>query len=234
MWIPSITCCACQFSVILDEWNGIVGREALHLPAMMETRKSQGCWGEPLWLKMTLGVAFLPTIPWWYFKITWWPLACWLRMVDKSWEVPSWLWLETFVRLNPNNLYFWRSTPPKQGRTSNQNKGPHLGSRYTVIGAYHRGDTNTFSWCRVRIPQSWKVRFFFCETDGTGKEKQDSYIKYITNASISCMGLKFKSMWRLCFLLLTISVPLQVYQESARVWWMPWWGAHQAGKGHFF
>ena len=31
---------------------------------------------------------------------------------------------------NPNDLYFWRDpTPQKQGRNSNQNKGPHLGSR---------------------------------------------------------------------------------------------------------
>lgn len=29
-----------------------------------------------------------------------------------------------------------------------------------------------------------------------------------------------------------ISIPLQVYQESTRVWWMPWWRAYQAGKGH--
>ena len=29
-----------------------------------------------------------------------------------------------------HGLYFCRSTPSKQGRNSNQNKGPHLGSRY--------------------------------------------------------------------------------------------------------
>ena len=28
---------------------------------------------------------------------------------------------------------FWRLFPPKQGRNSNQNKGPHLGSRYIYI-----------------------------------------------------------------------------------------------------
>ena len=32
---------------------------------------------------------------------------------------------------NPNNLSFWRSTLPKQGRNSKQNKS-HLGSRFTV------------------------------------------------------------------------------------------------------
>ena len=30
-------------------------------------------------------------------------------------------------------LYFWWLNPPKQGQNSNQNKGPHLGSRYIII-----------------------------------------------------------------------------------------------------
>ena len=29
-------------------------------------------------------------------------------------------------------LYFWWLNPPKQGQNSNQNKGPHLGSRYIL------------------------------------------------------------------------------------------------------
>ena len=36
------------------------------------------------------------------------------------------------IYLEPHDLYFWRSTPPKKNKAfSNQNKG-HLGSRYRL------------------------------------------------------------------------------------------------------
>ena len=41
----------------------------------------------------------------------------------------------------------WGLNPPKQGPTSNQNKGPHLGSRYVCLYIYYDG---RFPWYQVR------------------------------------------------------------------------------------
>ncbi len=61
---------------------------------------------------------------------------------------------------NPNDLYFWRSTPPKQGLNSNQNKG-HLGSRYIYMVFFR----NVFSQIRTFGtfwwgPASYSIHFW--------------------------------------------------------------------------
>ena len=65
----------------------------------------------------------------------------------------------TYVHIytwNPNDLYFWRSTPQNKA-FSNQNKG-HLGSRYIYIIYTNRSETSpcsTKGW--VREPRSCKA-----------------------------------------------------------------------------
>ena len=46
-------------------------------------------------------------------------------------SIPGIIW--TYIYLEPKWPLFLKVSPPKQGPNSNQNKGPHLGSRYIYI-----------------------------------------------------------------------------------------------------
>ena len=58
----------------------------------------------------------------------------WMKIkIYLSCHHPVYIYIYTYIPGTPNDLYFWRSTPQKQGPNSNQNKGTHLGSRYIYM-----------------------------------------------------------------------------------------------------
>ncbi len=116
---------------------------------------------------------------------SWKPVLCWLSIHLNSMFAVMQLLSHEFLALNyaiwqmlnqksilyiyiytwnPNDLYFWRSTPQNKA-LSNQNKG-HLGSRYIYYTSWHFVTFQKFKqqgpWCHFLFTRSrWGV-FVFC------------------------------------------------------------------------
>ncbi len=89
---------------------------------------------------------------------------------------------EPMFSWNPNDLYFWRSTPPKQG-LSHQNKG-HLGSRFLIMGIKIKVRTSsgemldfsspwilTLSEVACELRRSWRHHYFLWKENHLGVSK---------------------------------------------------------------
>ena len=83
-----------------------------------------------------------------------------------------------YIYLEPKWPLFLKVNPPKQGRNSNQNKGPHLGSRYIFIllSSIHSSNRSSLENkpmtdpCMVYSPRfAWDVYFCLWDQLSIGK-----------------------------------------------------------------
>ena len=64
--------------------------------------------------------------------------SCHYDIQTKQWKVSCTTWSFGFIFFpgTQTTCCFWSLFPPKQSQNSNQNKGPHLGSRYIYVYIY--------------------------------------------------------------------------------------------------